>query len=470
MKNKSTICLISVIAFFSVAYFLVSIVPHINFQTNAFDLGIFNQAIRQYSHLQIGPNTVRGVSNLLADHLEGILFLFAPFYWLFGTYALLLIQIASVILGALGVYLLVKRESKNNQWIALTALVVFLLFFGVFTALAFDYHNNVIGAMLIPWLLYFISSRKFRAYYLVLILFLLTKENMALISVFLGVSMMIFEDRKIKKHGLITFLASIAYFFVSLKIITYLNGSYDHWPYASLGDSPLEALKFVLVHPIDALTLLVDDPSKIKMWLLILVSGGILAILKPKYFLLLIPVIGQKFFSNEPSFWGYTFHYSIEFAPIIAIGAVLFIATLKNKRFQRLSLVVLVFLNIAILTQVRFYNGDKIFRIFDADYYELSNREELSYVLDRLKNAESVSAQNTIVPHLKNDRIYLFPQISDSEYIALNLDDDNIWPFKNKQELIDELEKLKKNPKYLKIYESNSVYLFESVADMYNLK
>lgn len=463
MNNKKKIYLIAILAFFGIIYFLVSVVPHINFQTNAFDLGIFNQAIKQYANFQIGPNTVRSVPSLFADHFEGTMFLFAPLYWIFGSYTLLLVQIGSILLGSFGVYLLVKKESKNNQSIALVGTVVFLLFFGIFTALAFDYHNNVIGTMLIPWLLYFMASRKIKAYYLILALFLLSKENMALITILLGISIMIFDDKKIKKHGAITLLVSLLYFFISLKTIEYLNGSYDHWPYMALGESPIEALKFILLHPIQTLFLLFDDPIKIKMWVLILVSGGALALLKPKYFILLLPVIGQKFFADEPAFWGYTFHYSVEFAPVIAIGSVLFLSTLKNTRVRSISLSLLVLINIAILTQVNFYNGETIFRIFDSNYYEMSNRESLEIAINQIEDAESISAQNTIVPHLKNDRIYLLPQIEDSDYVILNVEDTNIWPFEGKHDLINQIVELEENPLYEEVYSSQGVHLFKSV-------
>jgi uncharacterized membrane protein len=461
MKNRSTICLVLTIVVFTIIYFLISVVPHFTFQTNAFDLGIFNQAIQQYAHLQLSPNTIRSVPTLFSDHIELTMILFSPLYWLFGSYTLLLVQISATIFGAFGVYMLVKKETQNKPYFALAATIVFLLFFGVFTALAFDYHNNVIGTMLIPWLLYFLSTKNFKVYYLILLLFLLSKENMALISAFLGISILMFEDKKTKKHGLITLITSIAYFFVSLKVITYLNGSYDHWPYTLLGDSPVEALKFVLLHPIKTFTFLINDPIKIKMWGLILASGGIFALFKPKYFILLIPVIGQKFFADSPNFWGYTFHYSVEFAPIIAIGSVIFISNFKKKQNQHCLLGALILANIAILTQVQFYNGENIFRIFSSDYYSIENNQELEFALSETTEAVSVSAQNTLVPHLKNEQIYIFPEIANSDYVILDLNNENLWPLKNKEEMLLELEELQKDAQYAEVYYSNKVYLFK---------
>src|SRR5690606_24943581 len=173
--------LISILFF--VIYSLISLVNHYHFNTSAFDLGIFNQTLYHYSHLQLGPNTVRGVPILLADHFELILFLFAPLYWIFGSYTLLIVQILAVHFGALGLYLFIQHKTKD-QWLALGSTLLFYLSFGVMNALAYDYHNNVVGIMFLPWLFYMFELKKFKSYYLFLALFLITKENMALVSAF----------------------------------------------------------------------------------------------------------------------------------------------------------------------------------------------------------------------------------------------------------------------------------------------
>ena len=463
LKNKDYITVLFVVLIFLGFYFLISVVPHINYSTNAFDLGIFNQTLFQYSNFELGPNTVRSVETLLADHLELIMFVFTPFYWIFGSFALLFLQIFFVLFGGVGVYLLVKKESCEKK-LALLSLILFYVFFGTITALGFDYHNNVVGTMFIPWLFYFFSLRKFRYYYLFLFLFLITKENMALISAFLGFSILIFEDKKYKFHGFITLIVSVVYFLMSLKIISYLaGGDYQHWPYTELGEGPAEALKYVFFHPIETIKLLFNHAVKLKMWVLILASGGIFAIFKPKYFLLIVPVIAQKFFSYEEAFWGYTFHYSVELAPPIIIGAVIFIASLKNKLYRKGLCTLLVLMNLAIFLNIKFYNGESIFRVFQAEYYITSyEKTELKYAISLTENASSVSAQNTIVPHLKNKEIYLFPEKKESDYIILNLNDDNYWPIESIEELNAEIELLILDDQYSTVYDSGGIYVFKS--------
>jgi uncharacterized membrane protein len=63
---------------FGAVYVSLSIVAHYFFRSNAFDLGIFNQAMYLYAHGEVGPNTVRGVTTLLQDHAEILLPLLSP--------------------------------------------------------------------------------------------------------------------------------------------------------------------------------------------------------------------------------------------------------------------------------------------------------------------------------------------------------------------------------------------------------
>ncbi len=462
MHQKTLLIVVSI--FFALLYAILSLVPHYNFQTNAFDLGIFNQAIYQYAHLRIGPNTIREVPSLFSDHFEPILLLLAPLYYLFKSYTLLIVQIAMTIFGAIGVFLLVKKETKK-QFLAISATIIFYLFFGLLTALAFDYHNNTIATMLIPWIFLSIIERKIFRFYLFLALFLLCKENMALIAIFIGLSILLFHDRKIKKYGIITILISSIYFLISLKVISYLNGGqYDHWNYGQLGATPIEAIKNIIVHPLKTTWLLFDSQEKLKMWILLLASGGILAIFKGKYSILLIPILAQKFFAEDKIFWGYTYHYAVELAPIVAIGCAIIISKFSNK-FQKPIAISFVVINLVILSQIHFYNGEKLTRILDKDYYITKySRDSLETAINLIPKTAKVSAQNTIIPHIADRMVYLFPKVKDANYAIFNINDGNIWPIKDQQNLKLEIEKLKSENKYKTIYEKDGITILKLLS------
>ena len=150
-----------VLAFFGLTYGLVSLANHYLFRTYAYDLGIYNQALWDTAHLRLNANSVMRYNNLLGDHFTLVQLLWAPLYWLFGSYTLLLVQIGLILLGGLGAYRLHLQRSQDTQpAAALGLMVLFLSARGIYSAVAFDYHDNVVAAMLLPWPLYWLEANR----------------------------------------------------------------------------------------------------------------------------------------------------------------------------------------------------------------------------------------------------------------------------------------------------------------------
>src|SRR2546423_14354112 len=84
----------------------ISLFRYVHFAANGFDLGIQDQTVWGYSRLEMIPNTVLGVPNLLGDHFNPILMLLAPLYWLWPSAATLLAAPAGLpALGGIPIYL-----------------------------------------------------------------------------------------------------------------------------------------------------------------------------------------------------------------------------------------------------------------------------------------------------------------------------------------------------------------------------
>lgn len=167
--------LILILCVFSVIYISISLVNHYLFRTAALDLGITNQIIYNISHFHAPISTLYTENieiHFLGDHFSPIFYLLAPFEYVFGSYTLLIIQIVSVLFGAIGVYkyAIYKNPSEFFKYLH---LVHFLGIWGIFSALAYDFHANVIAAMLAPWLFYFYEKRENKKFLLIFILMLL---------------------------------------------------------------------------------------------------------------------------------------------------------------------------------------------------------------------------------------------------------------------------------------------------------
>jgi uncharacterized membrane protein len=441
MKLKPTKYLILTFVFFGIIYSLISIVNHYTFRTYALDLGLYTNALYKYAHFKLADSLMFNVNYeiLLADHFDLYLVIFAPLVYIFGTYTLLVVQIASILAGGAGVFMYFKLTDSKHEYLAHFATLFFFLFYGIYSALSFDYHSNVVAAMLIPWFFYFFKRRKYLVSLLLTVLVLIAKENMALWLIFICLGMA-FEYRK--NNTALTFLSafiliSLIYFMLIIDVIMpKLSNSnqYNLFSYSVLGETPFEAIKNLLMHPIDNLKVLFTnhnksingDYVKLEMLILVILSGAYLLFLKPRYLIMLIPIFFQKLYHDNYLVWGIGGQYSIEFAPILAIGIFSSVNEFKEKKYVNMmtAIVILGVLlsTIRVMDNTVFYTQKSRIRIYQASHYK--RNYDVSPVHRQLRNIPSdasVSAQSPFVPHLSlRDKIYQFPIVNDAEYIVFS--------------------------------------------------
>jgi uncharacterized membrane protein len=453
--------ILAISIFFVIIYSLISLVPHYRFLTHSFDMGVFNQAIYQYSHLEITTNTVLE-KYILGDHVELIMIFFAPLYWLFGSYTLLIIQICAVILGGFGIYSYLKLKTKK-EFISVCGMVMFFLSYGVLSALAYDYHNNTIGIMFLPWMLYFFEKKQLKYYYLFLFLFLISKEDLALVSFFLGISFIIFEKRKFKWHGFATLLISAGYFLFATQTIIpiFLDSSYVHLQnYQHLGNNFSQIMQNILLYPFASLKMFFDQSAKIISWQFFLISGGIIAIFYAPISILLVPMFAEKFFSATSNHWGIPYQYSVQFAPIIAIGVCLVASKLKFIS-SKILLATFVLFNFITAWLAPFNDRSGIIRIFYKEYYSCVACDETREAIKIIPADASVTAQENILPHLANrNYIYIFPEkLNESDYAIVS--EKNIFYGSSQTIFKQAFAELKKSEKYQIIFDKNGVMIFK---------
>ena len=433
---------------FACIYGLISIGNHFCFRTYALDLGAYTNALYDYAHLQFNDKGVfKDVpENLLSDHFDLYLILFAPFAYIFGQYTLLIFQITFIVAGGIGIYrlLLIKY---NNQQIAVLGLLSFYLFFALYSALSFDYHSNVISAMLTPWLLLSLHQGKKVNFYILLFAMMVGKESVSLWTFFLCLGLMV-EYRKDKERLrtlIIGAVISVIYFVVILKVVMpelANSGKYEHYKFHALGEDYNSAFKFILTHPIEFIkTLFVNhtnNPSndwvKTEFYIFMLLSGGILLFLRPAYWLMLWPVLVMKMCYDEPSAWSIDCHYSIEFAPLVVIGAFSVIAEFRSKQLRKVLILFCVvgsaFVTYRLMNQTVYWHDSHRMRFYHAHHYGRAYNTEL--VRDRLKSIPDtaiVAAQTSLLPHIAfRDHCYQLPKVKDAEYMVIAEQDDATYP------------------------------------------
>ncbi len=465
------------LSLFGIIYASISLVNHYFFRTSALDLGLYTNALYDYSHLQWNDSTTfKKVSeNLLADHFDLYLIIFSPLSYLFGSYTLLIVQISAILLGGLGVNKYFKSISPGY---ALNATIYFLSFFAIYSALAFDYHSNVIAAMVVPWFLLYFKKGKYLVSFLLLFFILIAKENMSLWMVFICLGLT-FDYLKYKKQLFVLssfILFSASYYFVVVHWIMpgiSNSGSYPHFHYSAIGNNSFDAVIHILLHPIDSAKMMfinhTGDPAgdyvKLEFHLLALLSGGFLLFFKPNYLIMLIPVYFQKLFHDYVTMWSVADHYSIELTPILAIGGFIVISRVKSKKWKNYLSYILIFLAVAVTIRVMdsttVYTNKSSVRFYNVDHYHKDYNVKLVHnKLKEIPGNVAISVQTNFLPHLAlRNKAYQFPIIKDAEYVILAPCE---RPYPINQEDYDKLvEEIDRSSMWNLYYSSSSILIYK---------
>lgn len=457
---------------------LISLVNHYCFRTYALDLGLYTNALYDYAHFSGNDSSVfkETTENILADHFDLYLPLFSPLIYLFGTYTLLIVQIVFILIGATGIYRLIEHRFPDSG-LKNYALTYFLVFFGIYSALAFDYHSNVVASMLVPWLFLAVDKRQLLKAALLALAILIGKENLSLWMIFIGLGLFIkyFKDVRLRYFLVGIILFSVIYFIaITGYVMPCLSsaGKYPHFHYSKLGPNAGEALKYLISHPIESLRLLfvnhIPSPEfdhvKAELWIFLILSG-FLCLFRPVYLLMLLPIIGQKLYHDNPAMWGINYQYSIEFAPIFAIGVFETIAGWKQKRVRVIASLVSIFL--AFVCSVRsmdrsiMYSEKSRIRVYQSNHYKREFPIDEAYrLIEKIPADAIVSAHSCFLPHMAlRPTIYQFPIVKDAAYIFLS-PKEGTYPL-NQEQFDAEVDRLIHAPEWEVIVQSENFILLK---------
>lgn len=480
INNKQQILVI--LLGFAVLYSLISLINHFLFRTYALDLGIYTNALYDYAHFQWNDSGVfkEANENLLADHFDVYLILFSPLSLLFKSYTLLIVQITGILLGGLGIYKYFEYSYKNIS-LAFSAMLFFFLFYGVYSALAFDYHSNVISACLVPWFFYFLKRKEIIKTSLFIILIIIGKENISLWMAFICLGL-IFEYRKEaywRNYLFFSFLFCLVYFFIITSLVMpsiSSTNAYPHFNYSALGSNYLEAIQQLILHPLDSIKILFMNHTnhllgnyiKMELFILLFLSGLPILFRKPQYLVMLLPIFAQKLYHDNISMWGVNFQYSIEFAPILAIGIFSIIGRIEDVKYVKLSSYGILFLCFASTIKtmdstILFSDKNKIRVYKRSHYYRKYNTKIVREQLAKIPNSAIVSAQSPFLAQLAyRDDIYQFPIIKDAEYIIYSLDE---FPYPLNEEQFDKkIQELKTSENWLEICNKDGFFILKKIT------
>ncbi|HET7467515.1 MAG TPA: DUF2079 domain-containing protein [Candidatus Dormibacteraeota bacterium] len=402
------------------AYASISVYRHEHYASNAFDLAVQDQTVWGYSRGEFIYNTVLGIPNLLGDHFHPILMTLAPFMLVWNSAEVLLVaQAVLLAVAGIPIYLWAERELGPLAGVAFQA--AYLVFWGVLAGVVYDFHHAAFAVPALSTALYATLTRRTWLLVPAVVWAMLTREDIALTLIALGFYILVVQRRWIVGPALMVVNAVWLGLLLNVVIPALGGGvSYRHWTYDALGSGPVSAATNVLRHPLDSLKLLFTPATKTRVWIGSFAAFALLPMVSP-VLLVALPSFLERFWSSSPNFWSFHFQYSMVPAPILTFAAIDTCARARKLLRGRVPAVTSIVVPFAVLAASAVVTA-AVNPIAEITTYLPSSRvAEINECLATIPSNASVTASNTLVPHLSHRaEIYEITLHPNADYVAVD--------------------------------------------------
>jgi len=437
--------------------FICSSLRHALFQSTAFDLGWFDQAVYLISQGQPPIVSFSGF-HILGDHAAWIFYPLALLYKIYpDVHWLFAVQAVALALGALPTWAIARQAGLTEQNSVVMA-AAYLLYPLVFNINLFDFHPEVIAVP--AFLGAILAARLHQAgwFCLAIISILSCKAVLSLTVVAMGLWLLVFEKKRL--YGAIALVAGVAWFLIATKvIIPFFSGGEAAAVarYSYLGNSVLEIAQNLLLKPGLLLghIFTLDNLAYICLLLSPIIWG-----LSPRHLTPLvgaIPTLVLNLITDYQPQKDLIHQYSLPALPFLLLAVISTLAAgggwLRNRRG------IILWSLVAFLALAKFgYFGDRYLTSLDTWQ---ATREAIAQV--HTKGSVLTAAQ--IAPHLTHRPVVKlattgseYADLTEFEYVLLNVRHPG-WQ-SNSQVVTNLLERLKNVPEFKLIYQRDDVYLF----------
>lgn len=323
-------------------YSVFSLVLQYRVLTSAYDLNIFDEAVRSYSHFHLGISPIKGLHNgfgpdfsVLGDHFSPIIALIAPFYWIYsGPQTLLVAQAVLFALAVPPLWTFTRRALGGGRKAVAAAYLVsvaYALSWPIVNAAGFDFHEAAFAPVLMAVLFERLQAGKLKTALLAAFGLLLVKEDMGFFVAGVGI-FLLFQDvivreatvnrQKLVGVGLIVggFIAVVVSVYI---LIPHFGGrSSYYWAYSELGPNGPAAAKYMAAHPLATAHILVSPDEKVHTYLWLLAPFLFLSLLSPASIAVLPLLLERMLGVKYPAWWGLGAHYNSYLVIPLAIGGI----------------------------------------------------------------------------------------------------------------------------------------------------
>ncbi len=343
----SWLIVLAAIALFIVLVGQHTLVRYQTYRAQAFDLGNMDQAVWNTLHGHPFRFTNRsldwyGPPTRLGIHVEPILLLIAPLYLIHsGPETLLVLQTVALAFGALPLYLLGRRRLPAAPLLAAVIACAYLVAPTLLGEALWDFHAVALATPLLLLALWALDAERYVWFVAAALLATLTKEDVALSLVPLGLFIVIWRGRP--RLGWLVAGLSVAWVAVCFGVILPhfdggASGGNNYWyRYAWLGASPAKAALNVLSRPWLPIAGVLADPGKLGYLATLLRTGGGLGLLSPALWICALPELAVNILSTHEEQYSGFFQYNAVLLAYLMGATVYGAAALSSTRTGKVS-------------------------------------------------------------------------------------------------------------------------------------
>ncbi|MGC8878038.1 MAG: DUF2079 domain-containing protein, partial [Anaerolineae bacterium] len=344
------ILVVLLILLYTLFFSAYSLQRHTALSSYAADLSFIDQPMWNTLHGRFLERTMdaRQVSRV-AEHLEPIILIIAPIYYLWDDVrAILIIQSIALALGALPVYWIARRAlggsrseattqpnsfeaSLRRSWLPVIFAIAYLMFPALQAANVADFHADPFIVAPLLFAFWYAVERRYGWMWCWAIIAMLVKENLPTLTFALGLFLLLFGGytealpetsnaaRWRRLHAVALMVISLAWYGTATWLIV---APLARQVYGTAGPVYMAHRYTWFDGSFEGLWRTLFQPERLRYLLELFAPVGWLALLAPEYLLLGLPVGVANFLSDFPAQYSGQQHYTAPLVPALVIAAI----------------------------------------------------------------------------------------------------------------------------------------------------
>lgn len=381
-----------------------------------------------------------GGSHWFAAHFTPIIYLtYVPAFTIFPSpYVIPISETFFILSSLIPLWLISKKYLDDNS--SRLFICSFLFYPTIFYTNLYGIAYIELCIPLFLWLFYFFEEKKNKLFILILILCLMTREEVSLVTSFFGIYIL---TKKRYTLGFLTIILSLVYFFTVLYVVIpsfriegFLKYHIAESLYAQWGNTFSEMVFNVLLNPIDTLSKILTLP-KIGNFVMFVVPLLFLPLSNIFVFLIAAPNLAMAHLSSSITHSSFILYYLSPSIPIFFYASITGISKLRNFKFLNINSLVNAIL-LASISSTIFFGATPISIAFWSKNYSVgsfytTNFHRSAYteedrdiiakkIVQLIPQNSVVSAEQHLMPLLyKHKKMVVFPSPeSDIEYVFID--------------------------------------------------